>query len=64
MGTSMSRIKLYQQFRQEAKLVTIRSDTSTKNVIKWRGKLLMTGSLKTAFEEIKETMRNQSNQIK
>ena len=62
MGSSINRKKLYDQFRSEAKLVTIKSPTSSKNVIKWRGKMLMTGSFKNAFEEIKEIMK--SNQIK
>jgi hypothetical protein len=48
---------LYDQFRTEAKLVTIKSPTSSKNVIKWRGKMLMTGSFKNAFEEVKEQMK-------
>jgi hypothetical protein len=58
MGSSINRKKLYEQFRSEAKLVTIKSATSSKNVIKWRGKILMTGSFKNAFEEVKETMKN------
>jgi hypothetical protein len=62
MGSSINRKKLYDQFKEEAKLVTIKSTTSSKNVIKWRGKMLMTGSFKNAFEEIKEIMK--SNQIK
>jgi hypothetical protein len=62
MGSSINRKKLYDRFKEEAKLVTIKSTTSSKNVIKWRGKMLMTGSFKNAFEEIKEIMK--SNQIK
>ena len=62
MGSSINRKKLYDQFKEEAKLVTIKGTTSSKNVIKWRGKMLMTGSFKNAFEEIKEIMK--SNQIK
>jgi hypothetical protein len=62
MGSSINRKKLYDQFKEEAKLVTIKSTTSSKNVIKWRGKMLMTGSFKNAFEEIKEIIK--SNQIK
>lgn len=58
MGSSINRKKLYEQFREEAKLVTIKSATSSKNVIKWRGKMLMTGSFKNAFEEIKEIMKS------
>jgi hypothetical protein len=57
MGSSINRKKLYDQFRTEAKLVTIKSTTSSKNVIKWRGKMLMTGSFKNAFEEVKEQMK-------
>ena len=58
MGSSINRKKLYEQFREEAKLVTIKSATLSKNVIKWRGKMLMTGSFKNAFEEIKEIMKS------
>ena len=57
MGSSINRKKLYEQFRKEATLSTIRSTTSSKNVIKWRGKILMTGSFKNAFEEVKEQMK-------
>ena len=62
MGISISRIKLYQQFKEEAKLSTIKSATSTKTVIKWRGKILMTGSFKNAFEEVKHIMKADSPQ--
>ena len=57
MGSSINRKKLYEQFRKEATLSTIRSTTSSKNVIKWRGKILMTGSFKNAFEEVKDIMK-------
>ena len=57
MGSSINRKKLYDQFKQEATLSTIRSSTSSKNVIKWRGKMLMTGSFRNAFEEVKHIMK-------
>ena len=46
MGTSVSRQKLYDKFKSEAKIITMKSATSSKKAIKWRGKILMTGSIK------------------
>jgi hypothetical protein len=57
MGSSINRKKLYDRFKQEATLSTLRSSTSSKNVIKWRGKMLMTGSFRNAFEEVKHIMK-------
>lgn len=60
MGSSVSRQKLYDKFKSEAKFITMKSATSSKKAIKWRGKILMTGSMRNAFEEVKNTLRNET----
>lgn len=59
MGSSVSRQKLYDKFKSEAKIITMKSATSSKKAIKWRGKILMTGSMRNAFEEVKNQLKSE-----
>ena len=44
---------LFEIFKTEATLVTMKSGSSTKKFVKWRGKTFTSGSLKAVFSSVK-----------
>lgn len=44
---------LFQNFKKEAKLVTLKSENSSKKCIKWNGQIFMTGSFVQVFKKVK-----------
>lgn len=53
MGDSINTKLLYQKFKEEAKVITLKSENSSKKVVKWRGKIFNTGSLSSVFDAVK-----------
>jgi hypothetical protein len=41
---------LYEQFKQEAKIVTMKSNDKSKKFIKWRNQIFQTSSLQQVFD--------------
>jgi hypothetical protein len=54
MGSkSMRDQMMFQKFKEEAQIVKLKSSSSVKRAVKWRGKLFMTGSLVQVFKTVK-----------
>jgi len=45
----------YENFKKEAKIVILKSETSKIKVIKWRGQVFQSKSFVQVFEKIKHT---------
>lgn len=57
MASRGSRIQTqYEQFKKEAKLVTLKSQTSNKTtkIVRYRGETFYTGSIQEVFNRIKD----------
>lgn len=59
MSKSARQERLYKKFKEEAKLITMKSvvDGTPKKIIKWRGKTFVSGSLKDVFDLIKHEIK-------
>lgn len=57
MGDSINTKLLYQKFKEEAKVITLKSTISSKKVVRWRGKIFNTGSLSSVFDTVKSQIK-------
>lgn len=57
MGRSLKDKKLYERFRQEAELVTFKSETKFRRVVRWNTRVFNTGSFKNVFEIVKNEIK-------
>ena len=61
MGRSLKDLKLYkklyERFREEAELVTFKSETKFRRVVRWNTRVFNTGSFKNVFEIVKNEMK-------
>lgn len=57
MGRSLKDKKLYDRFREEATLVTFKSQTKYRRVVRWNGRVFNTGSFKNVFEIVKNEIK-------
>jgi hypothetical protein len=57
MGDSINTKLLYQKFKEEAKVITLKSTNSSKKLVRWRGKIFNTKSLSSVFDIVKSQIK-------
>jgi hypothetical protein len=57
MGRSLKDKKLYDIFREQAQLVTFKSETKYRRVVRWNSRVFNTGSFKNVFEIVKNEIK-------
>jgi hypothetical protein len=53
---SSKEYKLFQKFKSEAKIITIKGLTSEKKVLKWNGRIFTCTSFNIVFDIVKKDM--------
>ena len=56
MSISLKYKRLYELFKQDAEIVILKSNLSTKKFIKFRGKTYQSASMKEVFDKVKHLL--------